>query len=518
MHRLWCFLFAGVFGCVMALPFAVHAEQALAGADNAKLITAVEDYRFGDYAPAIKALRELRQRYPKNIEILSTLAAALEESGRPGDALPVLQDWRRLAPEDRDAAMGLARVLGLTGRHAEGADIMQEWLKQHPADVEAMVVEASGRLQAKQYAAANNVSLRILANANASPSQRAAAHYFLAYTAMVQGDAGKAEEQAAKAVAEDAAGVYGRRAKDLLAQIRSGRAGGFGSVAVGGYYTSNASLLPEQLRQNPLLRADPGAKVHDVASQVDLNLGYRAHSLLLSYGLNGVFYSSRKDLNLLPQRVSLGWLHGPWMVAPYYEHVRFGGYYLYHGFGADVAWRRGGTTLSYGASRKTFARGYGPSGVDLSRLGGNAQRLMAQHVWAGNGQRLTLGLRYNEEWTRGDALHAKSDSYRQGGGRVSWWRKFAKADIELGVDGYYRAYRNADTSILQLAVPARRKDRFLRLAAEVVTRPFAHERHALVLDGHWQRNYSNYRPPLVADQNTKTFVEWRLGLAWRWSF
>ncbi len=492
-------------------------QPELSAVDAARLITAIEDFRFGDYDVAIPVLQKLDKRYPNHHEILSTLARALDESGRTSEAIPVFEKWYHAFPEDRNAAIGLSGVLTKAGRFAEGAGVMAAWLQSHRNDIRAMTLYAAGQLRARNYEKVRAMSRSILDAPDARPMDRAAAHYYLAYAAFATGGLDEAGRETEAVIKEAPDSRYAGQARLLRAQIQA-QSGKQISVAVSAFRSSNFSLLPTNLLDVPVDRTQT---LKGLGIQTDVGLNMHHKSLSVNYMLSYTWYDQRPDLDLLYQRLSPGLARGKWVFSPYYEYAWLGEDFLFHGTGMSVMWMpREGWLLMYMGGYKWFSSTYTTNGKDftsLKRLNAVSQDVMIQKSWKISTHELNLAVTGHLEMTHGDASHFKSDSYRQAGLRGGWQRHEGKWSFLAAVETYFRIYRKPDTTILNTGFrDNRRIDRYLRLNGSIDFKPTGSHTPSFGAFAQWQSNRSNYRSPVVS--SSKNFIEWRLGGTVKWVY
>ncbi|MDQ6951636.1 MAG: hypothetical protein Q9M26_08235 [Mariprofundales bacterium] len=515
---------------------AAQQSAAMTIDDRTKLVAAVENFKFQDYDAAIPQLRILHQRYPTNHEVLRTLARALDESGQAHAAVPVLQAWIKYYPEDRKAYMTLARALAKTGKPTMANLVIQAWLRTHPKDNNARInlINALVRsTKSQQHNQAKALALKVTKNHTAHRNILSAAHYYLAYIALRQNDEKSAKKEARASINANPSSTYALRSKAMIQQIRRSGinpASERPSISVGSYHTSNASLLPEQLRQNPLLRSNPSIAASDTALQTTINLGYRKDLWLLSYNMSSTVYQYHYDLNLLSQRITLSRQLGHIAITPRYEYIRLGKDFLYQGAGLDLTWQPSRSlTLYYGGTFKAFNNYFISAGnvADLGRLSGFSHDLMAQYSLPGFTPTdfFSLGTTLHDEKTRGDATHPQSDSYRQAGGFAGWSgvltlpRAHLNIYSNVNVQGYYRSYLHFDPTIFPAGHAIKRKDRFIQYSYRLSSKPF--KSLPMTWSGYWQwqRNHSNYNENIFSNPGLiSEFSEWRIGGELQWRF
>jgi len=493
------------------------SQPVLSPADASRLITAIEDFRFGDYDVAIPVLRELNGKYPHHHDILSTLARALDESGRTAEAIPFFTAWHRAFPHDRNAVIGLNGAFSKTGRFAEGAEVMAAWLRTHKEDVQAMTLYAGGQLRAGNYKKVKAMSRKILQAPNADPVERAAAHYYLAYAALAAGDLENANQEVAAVIQEAPKGRYAGLARQLREQIQA-QSGKQMSVSVAAFRSSNFSLLPTNLLDVPVDRTQT---LKGLGIQTDIGLNMHHKSLSVNYALNYTWYDQRPDLDLLYQRFSPGLARGRWVFSPYYEYAQLGQDFLFHGTGMSAMWvPRQNWMVLYMGGYKWFSSTYttnGKSFSSLKRLNAASHDLTIQKTWKIKHHELSLAATGHLELTKGDATHFKSDSYRQAGLRGGWRRHEGKWEFSASFDSYLRYYRKPDTTILNAGfTDSRRWDRYVKLNGSIDFKPPGSHSPSFGAFAQWQSNRSNYRAPVVS--SSKIFIEWRFGGTVKWVY
>jgi len=56
----------------------------------------------------------------------------------------------------------------------------------------------------------------------------------------------------------------------------------------------------------------------------------------------------------------------------------------------------------------------------------------------------------------------------------------------------------------------------MQFGGHVASRPFGTPENRIILQGHWQKNFSNYKDPLVVVQFGKAYSEWQAGVSWQY--
>ncbi len=101
-----------------------------AGADLAKVESAMAAMDRGDLPRAIRGLEDVRARHPENGVVLHELALAYRLAKKPGEAVNVLSPYRARLPPAVLAGLGIA--LDELGRHAESVAVFREGLARYP--------------------------------------------------------------------------------------------------------------------------------------------------------------------------------------------------------------------------------------------------------------------------------------------------------------------------------------------------------------------------------------------------
>ncbi len=497
------------------LPLAALSAT-VAKEDRERYLAAVEDYRFSDLESAISALEALRARYPKDADILRYLALSYEESKRFSKAADVYGGWlavagMRLTSDMREAWMGYVRSLAGAGRMAKALDVLEQWLNVHGKDAEALVLYGDLLVREKRRADADRVWRNLLAQPQAAPVYRAAAHYYLALSAYRSGDFAAAREQAGAALNTAPESPYAPAAKRLM-QVRSTmrREGWSGNVLLGEFYTSNVELLPDVV--NP----PAGKKKSDAFTELDLTLAWQGGDWRVGYAFNSQWHASRRDFDMNIHMLLLDKNYLDWTFSPRFEYVVLNKQRLYYGGGLDVSWRNAGWMVRWQGRYRSFSRAFGALRSDLGRLSGFSNEINVMRQWKLNGgDVLLIGAHAHLENTRGDLTHPKTDDYMQIGVNASWTGVWRKMDTGLFAMGYWRRYAKADTTILVSGASARR-DWHLRVGGHLAWRPFGRANNRVVLQGHYQKNMSNYKAPVVVPQFGKAFTEWQGGVSWQY--
>lgn len=488
--------------------FSAHGASTLNESDNGEFLRAVEDYRFGDFDPAIKTFEKLNASYPDHPELIRYLALSYEESRQYEPSLKYYRQWISIEKGSRDAHLGQARVLTHLKRYDDGAALLSRWLKGHGDDVEATMQYGNLLLLDKKYNESKKQWSYMLSHYDLSQSYQAAAHYYLAHIAYLQQDVDELERRLNAAVEADPDGQYAEAAENLRKQGKPvKRDGFFGRAELGGYYSSNVKLLPDIV--------STGSARGDYFTQLGVMLEYRFSNYSVGYSGTYSSYRNEKDYNLNLQSGFLQWRKEAWHITPRYEYASLGGEYLYQAGGADIGWLLKDLYLSYSFRAKEFSGSYGFTAANLKRLGGISNTVAAQYVLKSDWDVFTFGIDLHDEATKGDATHAKSDSYRQVGGTISYQRRSGAWSRGLNVRGYYRLYHAPDTAIL-LTGSEMRMDKFFRVGGHVQYN--ISDRQGIQLKAHWQDNKSNYEAPIVSGPFIKSYSEWQAGVNWRYAW
>ncbi|RME84286.1 MAG: hypothetical protein D6771_04685, partial [Zetaproteobacteria bacterium] len=111
--------------------------------DQEVLLSAEEDFNFGDLEAAIAALEALARKHPEEPRVWRLLALAYTEIKAYSRAQKAYARWRSLvgaaANEDREAVLYEARALAGAGEYRLASARLKAWLSRHPEDAEAML-------------------------------------------------------------------------------------------------------------------------------------------------------------------------------------------------------------------------------------------------------------------------------------------------------------------------------------------------------------------------------------------
>ncbi len=105
-------------------------EDPPTGKDGLLLSVAVAQVDEGDFAPALRTMEALRKRHPNNGVILHELSLAYRLARRPQEAVNVLMPYRNRLPVMTLA--GLASALDEAGKPKEAITMLREELLRHP--------------------------------------------------------------------------------------------------------------------------------------------------------------------------------------------------------------------------------------------------------------------------------------------------------------------------------------------------------------------------------------------------
>ncbi len=498
-------------GAVLAQPeVAAWSKQ-----DQEAYLAAVEDYRFSDFEAAIAALSALHQRFPGNRGVSRYLALSYEESGKYDEALDVYRAWvaregMSLRQDMREVWLNYARVYDLAGKPQMAADILSQWLAVHPDDAQAAIIYGDMLVRRQKFDQAEQLWRRLLARPSLTPIHQASAHYYLALGAVSQGDYAAAREEAEASLKASPDGKYAPVAKEL-AEVRpvSRKPGLTGNVMLGEFYTSNVDLLPD------VVQLAGGKKKSDMFTEADLTLGYQGSRWRFGYALNSIWHAKRKDFDLLVHSTFLDWDYASFVISPRFEYVSLNQQRLYYGGGLDVSWLNAGWLVRYQGRYREFSRRFGTLNSDLRRLGGFSNELNLSRQFAWHDVHYVLSTYIHQESTKGDATHNKTDDYTQLGLNVTADSEWKQADIGVFAHGYWRGYAKADQTILVTGADKRR-DYYMQVGAHAAYRPFGTSENRIVVQGHWQKNFSNYKDPLVVVQFGKEYTEWQAGVSWQY--
>jgi len=483
--------------------------------ERERFLEAVEDYRFSDFDAAITALEALRAIHPDDEDVLKYLALCYAESGRHAKAAEVYRHWaalkqNRMSPDTREIWMGYARSLRSAGQTDQAMDVLRQWLAVHPRDHEASILYGDMLTRVKRIEEARKVWQAMLRQPELMPVHQAAAHYYLALGALQQRDYSATRDEAAKALQADKEGPYAAAASQLI-EVRptARKAGWTGNVLVGEFYTSNVELLPD------IVNPSGGKKKSDSFTEADLTLGYQGENWRIGYALNSIWHGSRRDYDLVVHSGILDWDVSNWTISPRAEWVVLNKQQLFIGMGLDLSWTNADWLFRYQGRYRQFSKTFGTPSSDLSRLGGQSHELNLSRQFVRGDHTFVLGAHVHKELTKGDLTHNKSDDYLQAGFNAGYDAGWKHWDAGADVMAYWRKYARPDVTILVTALEARR-DYYLGVGGHVGWRPFGEANNRIVLQGHWQRNASNYKAPLVVAQFGKQFTEWQAGVSWQY--
>ena len=448
------------------------------------------------------------------------LGLSYEESGRYQDAVRVyralmLNSSDRYASDVRFAHVGIANALIKDKKHSEAADQLEGWLAVHAEDRSSQLLYGDLLVRLKRYSDANMVWQALLRDSAASNEQQAAAHYYLAWIAYLNGNSDMVKQHAKLSLEIEAGGTYSKPARQLMAMKPASRFSG--SLSLEEFYTNNVELLPDYVSQST-----SGKKNTDFVSQAGLTLSYRFPTVSVSYIFSGNWHTRRPDFDLGFHALSATWTKDNWSITPRYEYVQLARSFLYQGGGMDIAWAKDGWRIAYGGSYKEFSNSFrndstaAPS--DLRRLGGLSNSLTVSRDGKLDDMVYLISLSVADEATKGDLTHSnKSDSYRQLSGTGSLSRQFEHVGLNLSVNAYVRNYTSADLTILNNpATNLLRRDNHVQLSASSSFKPWKESANTLVLNGSWQKSASNYDSSTVPINLSKAYSEWHAGLAWNY--
>ncbi|MDQ6988803.1 MAG: hypothetical protein Q9M19_02895 [Mariprofundaceae bacterium] len=504
------------FFCLQA-SVAMAASKTMTKYDHANLLKAIEDYRFNDLENATATLEKLHQRFPKNLRVIHYLGLAYQEAMHFQKAITTFKRWLELSKDttsdkSRFAWMGIARSeIGLTN-YWESVRSIKGWLKHHPDDIQAYLMLGDVLIRAESFAQADSVFEGILNNPQARRGQKAAAFYYKAWSAFLNGDMKAMKSLVTKSLALDAEGPYATPARNLLTTPPSKILGfvGMGSAEV--FYNSNVELLPD------VVKSTGGES--DTGIQSNLMLGWAMRKLDLNYVFSGTFYQTRTDFNLLLHSLSATWSEKSWAFIPSYEHVSLNDAFLYEGYGLGVRYHNKGWVYQYTGKAKVFSDAYGLNLVDLTRLGGSSHVLSVQKGVKIKGIHTVFSSEATSELTKGDASHNQTDSYIQFGGSVLVQIPMNKeVNSTVTFKTSIRQYSAADTAALVSPTDNTvRSDIATQLATSTTWKPWGTEADAVIFNLTYQSNASNYDEGVVPDELSKSYTSFKAGVLYssRW--
>ncbi len=498
-----------MFAAYLFIPVTTASAAVLNNQEQSNLISAIDDYRFSDYNLAIEKLEILHQKSPNNPEVLQYLALSYDETDKPKKAMAYFQAWLKAnnnntSENARFAWLGLANAQAKTGNNNQAIQTLNTWLKANPDDTQTQITLGDMLIRQNKYNASKPVWESILASNSANSSDKAAAWYYKSWLSYLEGNPETTKQFAQESLSADNEGAYASAAKNLETNPSQKRLGFNGFASLETFYNSNVMFAPE----------NSSTYSRDLGVQTNVSLGWNLPKINLNYTFSSTNHQDYKAYDLLIHVLSASWRKdNQWRFKPSYEYVALDTSNLYQSFGLGIFYNQNSWTYQYTVKFKTFNNAYGSSKVDLERLGGSSHYLGARKSFKTNGFNVSLSPHLIAELTKGDASHAKSDSYYQLGASASAAIPFAKKWNEtIKLDLYSRLYAEADTNILLNATDTtKRKDNYFRLSSATSWKPWDAYHVSIVFNASYLKNASNYDDTLVTPTASKSYSAWRVG-------
>ncbi len=485
------------------------AANAMNSQDNSNLITAIEDYRFNDYALAIPRLEILHDKFPENLSVLEYLALSYQENEQPEQALPMFKAWLRLnnnatTETTRFAWLGLAYTYIKLHKTADAITTLKTWLAAHPNDIEPQINLGDVLSREQQFEKSNQIWDSILSNTEAKNSQKAAAWYYKAWIAYQNNNSVESKAFAHKSLLLDAEGAYAKPAKTLLTPDKK-TLGFHGAVSVETFYNSNVRLIPDALTAKEW-GGDKGV-------QSNLILNWAFEQFDINYIFSSTQHEDFKTYDLMLHQLSASWQNNQWRFKPSYENISLDHNALYQSYGLGVYYTHQDWTYHYTAKFKKFTDSFGINRTNLNRLGGTSHQIAVQTNTTIQGIKTSFSAHIVDELTKGDVTHDKSDSYYQLGGNITTFFPLAqRLNMQTKFDIYTRRYHAADNNILLSTTnTTKRSDLYTKLSTSVNWQPWKENKFAFAINLSYQKNASNYDESLVIPIANKAYSGWRLG-------
>lgn len=487
----------------------VYASEAnMSNLDQSKLLSAIEDYRFSDFDIAITTLEKLHQKHPTHLKTLRYLALSYKDNAQINKAAQAFQTWLNIsgdiAPDNkRFALLGLANIERQRKNYNKSIPLIKTWLTIQPSDHKTRITLGDIQILNKDYSHASDTFDTLLQSASASDTEKAAAWYYKAWIAYLQGNTKNSKTFAQTSLTLDHKGIYAAAAKQLMSAPPLKEDGGSASVNLGLFYNSNVVLLPDILRTT-----DKGA---DLGLQADLQLLWSFPNSSISYMFSDTTHQDRSEYDMMMHLLGGSWALNNWQLSPSFEYIALNKEKLYLGYALNTTYNQESWAYHYAIKTKTYSDSYGSTNANLSRLGGLTHNLGMATSTKFQDIQASFTADIISEQTNGDASHDKTDDYTQ----LALAAQLMYPSIEdfilsSSIQTYTRKYAKADTTaLLNPASNTIRSDTYFNIAASVGWSPFSDKDSSFILDVSYQKNSSNYDEGTVNNLSIKSYAAWK---------
>ena len=501
------FIFINVLLCFHSIN-TYAAEADMNNLDQAILLSAIEDYRFSDFDTAIPSLEKLHQQYPKHLKTMRYLALSYRDNTQPNKAAQTFQAWLNsasgVAPQDkRFALLGLANVERQHKNYGASIAALTTWLKIQPNDTKARINLGDVQIRNKDYNAANDTWRTILKSAYANDTEKAAAWYYKAWAAYLQGDISNTKTFAQTSLSLDNKGIYTAAAKQLMDAPPLKTAGFSATTDLGFFYNSNVQLLPDILRAG-----DQGG---DAGLQADIQLLWSFQDSSLHYTFSDTTHQNRSEYDMMIHLLGGSWGFNNWQFSPSLKYITLNKEKLYQGYALNIAYNQDSLAYHYTIKSKVYSGSYGSASVDLSRLGGLTHNIGLSKSVDFQDMQTTFTSNIISEQTKGDTAHDKTDDYTQLSlGSQLIYPRTKDLLLSSSIHLYTRKYAKADTTaLLNPASNIVRSDIYLNIIASAIWKPLTDKDSAFIVDISYQQNNSNYDEGTVSSLFIKSYDAWK---------
>jgi len=492
---------------------AYAAEPEMNNVDQGMLLSAIEDYRFSDFDMAIPILEKLHQKYPENLKVLRYLALSYKDNDKLDQAAEMFQAWldaaKHIAPQNkRFALLGLASIERQRKNYNKSIAALQTWLEIQPHDNKARITLGDIQVRNQNYDKAMNTFSTLLKSPSTTDAEKAAAWYYKAWIAYLQGNTSNTKTFAQTSLTLDPKGAYATASKQLLAAPTLNKTGGSATVNIGTFYNSNVELLPDILRTT-----DRGG---DLGVQADIQLLWSFQDSNISYTFSDTTHQDRSEYDIMLHLLAGSWTISNWQLSPSFEYIALNKEKLYQGYALNITYNQDSWAYHYAIKNKVYNNHYGNTNVDLSRLGGLTHNIGIAKTTGFQDIQTVISADIIDEQTKGDATHDKTDDYTQLSLAAQLTYPYNN-DLSLSssIQTYTRKYAKADTTaLLNPASNTVRSDTYLNIAVSAAWSPFSDKDSSFVLDLSYQNNSSNYNEGTVSNLAIKSYSAWKTQISY----
>ncbi|MDQ7057809.1 MAG: tetratricopeptide repeat protein [Ghiorsea sp.] len=481
--------------------------------DQSILLSAVEDYRFSDFDTAITSLEKLHQQYPSHLKTMRYLALSYKDNTQLNKAAQTFQAWLKaahdVAPQNkRFALLGLANVERQRKNYDASIAALTTWLKIQPGDTKTRINLGDVQVRNKDYNDANDTWRTILKSADANDAEKAAAWYYKAWVAYLQGNMSSTKTFAHTSLTLDSKGMYATAAKQLMDAPPLKTTGFSATTDLGFFYNSNVELLPDILRTG-----DQGG---DSGLQADIQFLWTLQDNSIHYTFSDTTHQERSEYDIMVHILGGSWAFSKWQLSPSLEYIALNKEKLYQAYALNIAYNQDNWGYHYAIKSKAYSDSYGNTNVNLSRLGGLTHNIGLSQSTDFQDIQANFTADIINEQTKGDITHDKTDDYTQ----LSLTAQLVyvgTSDLSLSssIQTYTRKYAKADTTaLLNPASNTSRSDTYLNIAASAIWKPLTDKDSSFIVDISYQKTNSNYDEATVNSLSIKSYDAWKTRISY----